>query len=133
MKDFYDWNKKKIKIDGYKEFQHPKEGEIWWCRLGVNIGCEVYGKGKEYTRPVLIINEEGSENCICIPISSKIKNTKYSCIIKTDDDKLHTALVYQIRSIDKRRLKEKIYDLNQGEYEKIKAVFDKLFKSRATI
>ena len=86
------------------------------------------GKGKEYTRPVLIINSEGSENCICVPLSSKIKNTKYSCIIKTEDNKLHTALMFQIRSIDKRRLKEKVYDLNEEEYGKVKIVFDKLFK-----
>lgn len=128
MKDFNDWNKKKIKIDGFLEFQHPKEAEIWWCRLGINIGCEVYGKGKEYTRPVLVINSEGSENCICIPLSSKVKNTKYSCIIKTSDNKLHTALVFQVKSIDKRRLKEKIYDLGIEEYKKVKIIFDKLYK-----
>ena len=82
----------------------------------------------EYTRPVLIINNDGSENCICIPLSSKVKNTKYSCIIKTDDKKLHTALLFQIRSIDKRRLKEKIYELDDEEYQKVKIVFDKLYK-----
>lgn len=65
---------------------------------------------------------------ICIPLSSKIKNTKYSCIIKTEDNKLHTVLLFQVRSIDKRRLKEKIYDLNKEEYRKVKTVFDKLFK-----
>jgi len=129
VKKFLEWIKLKEKLHSNKH-KPPlfKEGEIWWCRLGVNIGSEVYGKGKEYTRPVLIINSEGSENCICIPLSSKVKNTKYSCIIKTDDDKLHTALLFQVRSIDKRRLKEKVYDLNKGEYKKVKIVFDKLFK-----
>jgi len=36
--------------------------------------------------------------------------------------------MFQIRSIDKRRLKEKVYDLNEEEYGKVKIVFDKLFK-----
>lgn len=96
--------------------------------MGLNIGCEVYGKGIEYTRPVLIINSDGSENCICMPLSSKVKSSKYSCVIKTSDDKLHTVLVFQIRSIDKRRLKNKAYNLNLVEYQKIKIYFDRLYK-----
>lgn len=128
IKDFDSWNDKKKQIDKFKVFQHPKESEIWWCRIGVNIGSEIYGKGIEYTRPVLIINSESSENCICIPISSKIKSTKYSCIIKTSDNKIHTVLVFQIKSIDKRRLKEKIYLLDKEEYSKVKLILNKLFK-----
>lgn len=128
MKDFNTWNKRKIKIDSLDKFQHPKAGEIWWCSIGVNVGTEIYGKGHDYTRPVLVINSEGSENFIGIPISSKIKNKKYSCIIKTDDQKLHTVLVYQIRSFDKRRLVNIKYILSKEEYFKIKKYFDKLYK-----
>lgn len=128
MKDFHDWNKKKIKIDGFVEFQHPKEGEIWWCSIGVNIGSEVYGKGADYTRPVLVINAEGSESFIGIPLTSNIKSRKYACIIKTDDEVLHTALIYQIRSFDKRRLTERKYILSKEEYSKVKKYFNKLYK-----
>ncbi len=53
-KDFDKWNKQKIHIDKLDHFQHPKVGEIWWCRVGLNIGTEIYGKGNEYTRPVLV-------------------------------------------------------------------------------
>lgn len=73
MKDFNHWNKKKIQIDGFVEFQHPKEGEVWWCSIGVNIGSEVYGKGADYTRPVLVINAEGSESFIGIPLTSILR------------------------------------------------------------
>lgn len=128
MKDFNRWNKKKIQIDGFVEFQHPKEGEIWWCSIGVNIGSEVYGKGTDYTRPVLVINAEGSESFIGIPLTSNIKSRKYACIIKTDDGVLHTALIYQIRSFDKRRLTERKYILSKEEYSKIKKYFNKLYK-----
>ncbi|HWC57657.1 MAG TPA: type II toxin-antitoxin system PemK/MazF family toxin [Candidatus Paceibacterota bacterium] len=128
MKDFNDWNKKKIRIDGNKTFNHPREKEIWWCSIGVNVGSEVFGKGHDYTRPVLVINAEGSEIFIGIPLTSNIKNRKYSCIIKTDDDVLHTALVYQVRSFDKRRLTERKYVLSDREYTKIKKYFQKLYK-----
>lgn len=128
MKDFHNWNKKKIKIDENKNYNHPKEKEIWWCSVGVNIGSEVYGKGADYTRPVLVINAEGSESFIGIPLTSNIKSRKYACIIKTDDGVLHTALIYQIRSFDKRRLTEKKYILSTEEYSKIKKYFNKLYK-----
>jgi mRNA interferase MazF len=128
MKDFNDWNQKKIKIDDLKNFNHPREKEIWWCRIGVNVGSEVYGKGYEYTRPVLVINAEGSETFIGIPLTSNIKSKKYAAIIKTDDGLLHTALTYQIRSFDKRRLTERMYVLSDTEYSEIKGFFLKLFK-----
>lgn len=128
MKDFDDWNKKKIKIDGNQDFNHPKEKEIWWCSIGMNVGSEVFGKGHDYTRPVLVINAEGSESFIGIPLTSNIKNKKYSCIIKTDDRVLHTALLYQIRSFDKRRLTERKYILSNEEYAKIEEYFKKLYK-----
>lgn len=129
MKDFHDWNKKKIKIDENRTFNHPKEKEIWWCSVGMNVGSEVYGKGHDYTRPVLVINAEGSESFIGIPLTSNIKNKKYSCVIKTDDNTLHTVLVYQIRSFDKRRLTERKYTLSSEEYSKIEKYFKKLYKS----
>jgi mRNA interferase MazF len=94
----------------------------------VNVGSEVFGKGHDYTRPVLVINAEGSESFIGIPLTSNIKNKKYSCIIKTDDNVLHTVLVYQIRSFDKRRLTERKYILSNEEYSKIEEYFKKLYK-----
>jgi len=128
MKNFHDWNIKKIKIDKNETFNHPREKEIWWCSIGINIGSEVYGKGADYTRPVLVINAEGSESFIGIPLTSNIRSRKYSCIIKTDDEVLHTALIYQIRSFDKRRLTERKYLLSNQEYFKIQKYFNKLYK-----
>ncbi len=118
MKDFYAWNEKKIKLDGYKKYKHPKERAIWWCSIGMNVGTEIYGKGEDYTRPVLIINGEIGQSFIGIPLTSKIKNGKYSCIIKTTD-KLGTALVYQIRNFDKRRLVGKIGKVSEDDFKKI--------------
>ena len=128
MKNFNSWNERKIKLDANIAFLHPKEREIWWCSIGVNVGSEVYGKGESYTRPVLVINAEGSESFVGIPLTSNIKSKKYACIIKTDDNTLHTALIYQVRNFDKRRLTAKMYTLSIEEYRKVQEYFDKLFK-----
>ena len=45
-KDFDQWNIKKKKHDTSKRYLFFKEGEIWWCSLGVNVCEEVYGKGR---------------------------------------------------------------------------------------
>lgn len=127
-KDFNTWNRKKIKIDSNTGYKNPKEKEIWWCRVGLNIGTEVYGKGDDFIRPVLVINAEGSQSFIGLPLSSMIKSKKYACIIKTGDNKLHTVLVYQIRNFDKRRLVEIKYTLSGEEYTKVRKYFNRLYK-----
>lgn len=128
LKDFDTWSFKKKQFDKLETFQHPKEGEVWWCRVGINIGTEVCGKGASFSRPVLIVNAEAGQSCIGIPLTSKIKSKKYACIIKTVDGKLHTALVYQIRNFDKRRLEQKIYELDAEQFAKVKTYFNKLYK-----
>ncbi len=119
MKDFDSWNIKKKLINKHKSLQHPKIGEIWWCRVGLNIGGEIYGKSIDYVRPVLVINCEGDENFIGVPLTSKIKNRKYACVIMEDDGTLATALVYQIKSFDKRRLVEKHSTLSNEYFNKV--------------
>ena len=127
MKNFDLWNNCKKRIDAAVQYRHPKEKEIWWCMLGVNIGVEIYGKGELFMRPVLVINADGGQNCVVVPLTSKVRKRKYSCTIKTDDGMLHSALVFQMRSIDKRRLVEKKYRLSDEEHLRVKKVFDSIY------
>lgn len=128
MKDFYSWNERKIKIDSNKKYHHPKEKEVWWCSIGLNVGTEIFGKSSYYTRPVLIINAEGSENFIGIPLTSKIKNGKYCCSVELDHGVLSTVLVYKIRNFDKRRLVEKIGYISNEHYKNVYKCFLNLYK-----
>lgn len=128
MKDFHTWNKKKIKIDAYKWHKHPKEREIWWCSIGMNVGTEIYGKGDAYVRPVIVLNSELGESFIGIPLTSKIKNGKYCCIVRVTDNKISTALISQIRNFDKRRLIKKISDLSEDDYCKVMQCISRMYK-----
>ena len=116
MKDFYAWNEKKIKIDGHVNYRHPKEREIWWCSIGLNVGTEIYGKGEDFARPVLIINSKLGNCFIGVPLTSKIKSREYSCVVIVKDNVLSTVLVSQIRNFDKRRLRKKIGRISKEEY-----------------
>ena len=54
-KDFDRWNinKKRLHSQNVLHFYH--EREIWWCSLGVNIGFEQDGTGKNFDRPVIVV------------------------------------------------------------------------------
>jgi hypothetical protein len=58
-KDFDHWNGIKKATDGADETTrlYFREGEVWWVRLGKNIGCETDGKSREFTRPVIILKK----------------------------------------------------------------------------
>lgn len=54
---FDNWNNAKKKTH-YKENNVGfKEREIFWARIGQNIGAEEFGKGNEFQRPILIIRK----------------------------------------------------------------------------
>lgn len=38
------WNEQKKNLHEIKNLPTFKEGEIWWCSVGKNIGKEDYGK-----------------------------------------------------------------------------------------
>lgn len=52
-KDFDQWNTLKKQIDENKELSGFSEREVWWCRLGHNIGFEEDGKNLAFSRPIL--------------------------------------------------------------------------------
>ena len=60
-KDFDRWNrhKKKVNDAADRPFYHARE--IWWCAVGVNVGNELDGTGREHDRPVLVIRPFNAE------------------------------------------------------------------------
>ncbi|ONI47018.1 type II toxin-antitoxin system PemK/MazF family toxin [Candidatus Epulonipiscium viviparus] len=94
-----------------------KRGDIFYADLSPVIGSEQGG-----IRPVLVVqNEMGnrfSPTVICAAITSKINKAKLPTHVEIDDKyygivKKSVILLEQIRTIDKKRLKEKICHLDQ--------------------
>jgi mRNA interferase MazF len=67
------WNEEKKRIDSKKTLPLFREGELWWCRIGINVGREACGKGSRYARPILIMKKVSSDSCIVIPATSQKK------------------------------------------------------------
>lgn len=78
-----------------------KEGELWWCYLGMNIGAEIYGKGSGFTRPVLIFKKLDTDLFLGMPLTSKLKDGSWYVPIKYNE-KEGRAILIQIHTLDRR-------------------------------
>jgi mRNA interferase MazF len=105
-----------------------KRGEIYFASLNPVIGSEQGG-----LRPVLIIqNDIGntySPTTIVAAITSRMKRAKLPTHveIKNSQSELErdsVVLLEQIRTIDKRRLQEKIATLDEESMERVKKALE---------
>ncbi len=110
----------KIMEDGTKTPRTPiKEWEVWWCKLGVNIGNELYGKWSQYTRPVLIVKKISWVSCIVIPATSQPK--EWTWFYPLSIEWKQWFLVFpQIRMISSARFTDKIWEIGAEEMSKIR-------------
>lgn len=125
IKKFEIWFPVKSKLDK-KDHRPPyfKEGEVWWSYIGENIGIESNGKSELFTRPVLIFKKYDQYSFLAIPITTKIKvGSWYHKIYFKNLNQ--TLILSQGRTMDYRRLKEKICEL---ENEMLKSIHIDYYK-----
>ena len=127
-KDFRGWIKIKEKLHFKKGLRSFSRGEIWWCNVGENVGSEICGKGKDFLRPVLIINKLSKHNFIGIPLTSqKHKGSWYVNFVFQEKDQC--AVVAQIENISAQRLHHKMGEASTADLTK---VLDGLFRLFST-
>lgn len=100
-----------------------RRGDVYYADLRPVIGSEQGG-----IRPVLIIqNDIGnrhSPTVICAAITSKMNKAKLPTHIELDSHRYEmvkdsVVLLEQLRTIDKKRLKDKVCHLDQDIMEKV--------------
>ncbi|MBZ7987617.1 type II toxin-antitoxin system PemK/MazF family toxin [Campylobacter canadensis] len=108
--NYDEWNEIKKKThNNTNKYKNIKVGEVYWVKVGLNIGNEVYGKGKDYARLVLVINKlfdsAGNRLFLGVPLSSRIyeKANKYRYVFDSNGS-LQTALLSQIKVFDNKRV-----------------------------
>lgn len=118
-KDFDTWNIKKKRLEEIQDKFLFKQGDIWWCSVGLNIRTESCGKGKDYQRPVIVLKKLSSETFIGIPLSTKNKTGTWFIDIDIDGRK-RCALLYQIRMFHANRLQHRFAALDKTDLTPVK-------------
>jgi mRNA interferase MazF len=123
MKEFKEWCLRKAQVDRRKLI-YPKNREIWWIVLGVNIGHEQDGIGKLFERPALILKKFPNGTCLVLPLTKAGDDSKY--YYKLDYETDSYVALQQARLISNKRLNRDIRRINRGEFVKIVSAFRKL-------
>lgn len=125
MKHFDDWNNVKKCANARNTRALFKEGDVWWCSLGVNVGDEQDGKGRHFSRPVLILKKFNQNIFLGLPLSTAIKENRFY-------HRLHfkgidqSVVLSQLRLLDAKRLENRMGDLPSHECEKVKEKLKRL-------
>ncbi|MEA3512915.1 MAG: type II toxin-antitoxin system PemK/MazF family toxin [Campylobacterota bacterium] len=121
MKQYDKWNEIKKETEKNKSTFIIKVREIYWLKIGQNIGYEVYGKGEEFLRPVLIVRKFSKESFLGIPLTSSFKNDmfhfKFTPISKT---KTNFAMLSQVKLFSTKRIHDKMGKISTEDFESLK-------------
>ena len=119
-KDFQKWHNKKSHISDIEKRPFFHEREIWFCRLGVNVGFEQDGTGEDFLRPVVIMRKFNNEIFWAVPLTKREKKTEFYFTFSFFGRGKNTAILSQIRLIDARRLDYKIGEISKNDFQILK-------------
>ena len=77
MKRYDEWNEVKKDLSKNKKRVSFKQRDIFWINMGQNIGYEVYGKGGEFLRPVIVFKKFSQNTFLGIPLTTVAKDDKF--------------------------------------------------------
>lgn len=125
-KDFDRWNKLKKQTNAEQPRLYTVR-EVWWCRIGANVGAEQDGSGRFFLRPVVIIRAFGPETCAVVPLTTSGRQHPLRVPVGNIQEKKASALLSQMRVIDTRRLVEKVGFLDKKVFVELRKAVRKLF------
>jgi len=121
MNKFDEWNSVKKKTEGNKRKLGIKSRDIFWAKIGQNIGSEEYGKNDNFARPVIIIRKLTHDLFIGIPLTSTIKDNDYfhsfEYTNKSNGLTKNSAMILQVRTFSIKRLMNKTGVINKEDFE----------------
>ena len=119
MKDFDKWNIQKKIVDSVDNKKTFHEREIWFIKIGENVGFEQNGKGEEFLRPVIVYKKFSKNVFLGIPLTRRIKEGIFYNGFNFQNRKSN-AILSQIRLFDSKRLSYSIGRMSNGDYKQLK-------------
>jgi mRNA interferase MazF len=131
MKKYDEWNEVKKVTSKNNIKLGIKPREIFWLKIGQNIGNEEYGKGENFARPVIVIRKLTSDLFIGIPTTTNAKNDdyfhKFSYNSKQGGKIEVSAMILQFRVFSIKRLMNKIGMIHKDDFKIIVEKSKRLF------
>ncbi len=125
-KRFDEWNGRKKKMHMSAHMPRISEGEVYWCGFGENVGVEINGKNKLFSRPVLIYKKLSREGFLGIPLSTQLHDGSWYVSFRFQE-KQQVAVLSQVRVFSVFRLYGKIGQLDDTDMERIRQGFYELY------
>ena len=119
-KRFNEWNEVKQTLHNKQnKIVIPKEREVYWASIGINIGFEQDGKGDIFSRPVLIVKRYSKNLFFGIPLSTRIKDGSFFFTFLLNG-KQSNALLVQAKVYDTKRLENRIGMIGKDDFTTLK-------------
>ena len=125
-KNFDDWNKVK-KHTEEKSGPFFYEREVWFTKIGENIGFEQCGKNLNFARPVLILKKFNNDIFWGIPLTKSDKDGNYYFKFILNEES-STAILSQLKLVDGKRLMSKIGKIDKDNFNILKQKIRKLLE-----
>jgi mRNA interferase MazF len=127
MKDnFYRWHTIKSYLSGKESRALFHEREVWWSSIGLNVGEEIFGKGQAFTRPVLIFKKFTGNSFMALPLTTQKKTGSWYANIHFQG-KSQAVILNQSKTMDKKRLHNKIGTLDDNDFFSVQKQFIDLY------
>ena len=128
VKRFLEWIKLKEKLHTIEKGPPlVSERDLWWVSLGENVGSEMNGKSKLFSRPGLIIKKLSRGFYLVAPTTSQEKKGTWYVPIRQEGKNMFVCL-HQVRTIDYRRLSNRLGIADEEDFRKVKDAFWHLYK-----
>ncbi len=117
------WNEIKKESSKNKRKLGIKPREIFWIKLGHNIGSEEFGKDKNFARPVIILRKLTSDLFVGVPMTSTLKDNDYFHSFEYHNKQngvvKNSAMILQLRVFSIKRVMNKVGMINKKDFESI--------------
>ena len=113
-----EWSRQKAILHDKENKAIFKQNDIWWCRVGDNLGEEMFGKGSKFTRPILVFKKFTGNSFLGLPITKQEKRGSWYVEITIHNEK-RWVMLNQARIFDKKRLTNRIGTLDDNDSQKV--------------
>ncbi|MGB5867259.1 MAG: type II toxin-antitoxin system PemK/MazF family toxin [Arcobacteraceae bacterium] len=124
MKEYDKWNEIKKLTNTHNIKLGIKQREIFWAKIGQNVGFEQDGKGEHFSRPVIVIRQITKDLFVGIPTSTKLRDGNdyfhtFRYFDKDNNELEVSALILQLKVFSIKRLMNKIGMINKNDFNMI--------------